>query len=123
MVDSYKFGIALSGGGARGILHLGVLEALQKYGIRPEIISGTSMGALIGVFYASGMEPMQILEVVKSGKLHRMINWKLPSNGLLDVNKARNLLEKHIPHDNFSCLKKPFFCTVSTLNEGTTEVS
>lgn len=122
MVDYYKFGIALSGGGARGILHLGVLEALQKYGIHPEIISGTSMGALIGVFYASGMEPMQILEVVKSGKLHRMINWKLPSNGLLDINKARNLLEKHIPADDFSCLKKPFYCTVSNLNEGTTEI-
>jgi len=48
----YKFGIALSGGGARGIVHIGVLEALHKYGIRPEIISGASAGALVGAFYA-----------------------------------------------------------------------
>lgn len=118
---SYKFGIALSGGGARGILHLGVLEALRKYGIHPEIISGTSMGALVGVFYAAGMEPLQILDLIKSSKLHRMINWKLPTNGLLDLKKARTILEKHIPEDDFSCLKKTFYCTVSNLNSGHTE--
>jgi NTE family protein len=118
----YKFGIALSGGGARGILHIGVLDALKKYGIHPEIISGTSMGALVGVFYASGMEPLQILELVKSGKLHRMINWRLSPNGLLDLKKALPILEKHIAADDFSCLKKPFFCTVTNLNSGLTEI-
>jgi len=117
----YKFGIALSGGGARGILHIGVLEALRKYGIHPEIISGTSMGALVGVFYAAGMEPLQILELIKSSKLHRMINWKLPANGLLDLKKARTILEKNIPEDDFAGLKKPFYCTVSNLNSGLTE--
>jgi NTE family protein len=118
---TYKFGIALSGGGARGILHIGVLEALRKYGIHPEIISGTSMGALVGVFYASGMEPLQILDLVKSSKLHRMINWKLPTSGLLDLKKARSILEKNIPEDDFSILKKPFYCTVSNLNSGLAE--
>lgn len=117
----YKFGIALSGGGARGILHIGVLEALRKYGIHPEIISGTSIGALVGVFYASGMEPLQIFELIKSSKLHRMINWKLPTNGLLDLKKARSILEKNIQEDDFSSLKKPFYCTVSNLNSGLTE--
>lgn len=119
---NYTFGISLSGGGARGILHIGVLEALKKYGIHPEIISGTSMGALVGVFYASGMEPLQILDLVKSSKLHRMINWKLPANGLLDLKKAISILEKNIPADDFACLKKQFYCTVTNLNSGLTEV-
>ena len=117
----YRFGIALSGGGARGILHIGVLEAFHKYGIHPEIISGTSMGALVGVFYAAGIEPMQILELVKSSKMHRMIKWKLPSSGLLDMKKVHSLLETHIPKDDFSALKKPFFCTVTNLNSGLQE--
>ena len=117
----YKFGIALSGGGARGILHLGVLEALRKYGIEPEVVAGTSIGALVGVFYASGMEPLQILELIKSSKLHRMINWKVPTSGLLDLKRAMPILEKNIPDDDFSCLKKPFYCTVSNLNSGLTE--
>lgn len=117
----YKFGIALSGGGARGILHIGVLEALHKYGIYPDIISGTSMGALVGVFYAAGMEPLQILDLVKSSKIHKLIKWKLPSSGLLDMKKVLTMLEKHIPSDNFSSLKKPFFCTVTNLNSGLSE--
>lgn len=120
--QSYKFGISLSGGGARGILHIGVLEALKKYGIRPEIISGTSIGALVGVFYASGIEPLQILEIIKSSKLHRMINWKLSANGLLNLEKAIPILEKNISDDNFACLKMPFYCTVTNLNSGLTEV-
>ncbi len=117
----FKFGIALSGGGARGILHIGVLEALHKYGIYPEIISGTSMGALIGVFYAAGMEPLQILELVKSSKMHKMIKWKLPSSGLLDMKKVQNVLGNHIKEDDFSTLEKPFFCTVTNLNSGLLE--
>lgn len=117
----YKFGIALSGGGARGIMHIGVLEALNKYGIYPEIISGTSMGALVGVFYASGMQPLQILKLVKSSKMHQLIKWKLPSAGLLDMKKVLSLLQEHIPEDDFSALKKPFYCNVSNLNTGLPE--
>lgn len=117
----YKFGIALSGGGARGIIHIGVLEALHKYGIRPEIIAGTSMGALVGVFYAAGMEPLQILDLVKSSKMYKMIKWKVPSSGLLDMNKVQTLLENHIPVDDFASLKKPFYCSVSNLNSGLSE--
>jgi NTE family protein len=45
----------------------------------------------------------------------------LPSNGLLDLKKARSILEKHIPEDDFSGLQKPFYCTVSNLNSGLTE--
>ncbi len=118
----YKFGIALSGGGARGILHLGVLEALHKYGIRPEIISGTSMGALMGVFYAAGLEPLQILELTKSSKMVKMIKWQLPSGGLIDLKKLLPILEKNIGADNFSALKKPFYCSVVNLNSGQCEI-
>lgn len=117
----YKFGISLSGGGARGIMHIGVLEALNKYGIYPEIISGTSMGALVGVFYASGMQPLQILKLVKSSKMHQLIKWKLPSAGLLDMKKVQQLLQEHIPHDDFGSLKMPFYCNVSNLNSGLSE--
>lgn len=118
----YKFGIALSGGGARGIAHLGVLEALHKYGIRPEIISGASMGALIGVFYAAGFEPLQILELVKSNKMVKMFKWQLPSGGLIDFKKVLSLLEENIVTDDFSSLKKPFYCSVVNLNSGHSEI-
>jgi NTE family protein len=117
-----QFGIALSGGGARGILHIGVLEALRKYGINPGIISGTSAGALVGVFYAAGLEPLHILDLVKGSKMHKMIKWKFPSSGLFDMKKVQSLLEQHIPEDNFSALKFPFYCSVTNLNTGLPEI-
>ncbi len=118
----YKFGIALSGGGARGIVHIGVLEALHKYGIRPGIISGASMGALVGVFYAAGIEPLQILELVKSNKMVKMFKWQLPSGGLVDIKKVLSILETSIETDDFSSLKKPFHCAVVNLNSGHSEI-
>jgi len=118
----YKFGIALSGGGARGIVHIGVLEALHKYGIRPEIISGTSMGALVGVFYAAGYEPRQILDLVKMNKTMKLFKWQLPSSGLIDLKKLLSVLEKNIGTDDFSALTKPFYCSVVNLNSGHSEI-
>lgn len=118
----YKFGISLSGGGARGIVHLGVLEALHKYGIRPEIISGASMGALIGVLYAAGLEPLKILDLIKSNKMVKMFKWQLPSNGLVDIKNVSSLLENNIETDDFSALKMPFYCSVVNLNSGRSEI-
>ena len=51
----YNTGLVLSGGGARGFAHLGVLEALNEAGIFPEVISGASAGALAGVLYSDGL--------------------------------------------------------------------
>ena len=120
--EKYRVGIALSGGGARGILHIGILEALLKNGIVPQIVSGTSIGAFVGVLYAAGMEPLQILEVVKSSKMHKLINWKVPSGGLLDMKKMLLVLQKHIPEDDFAALKIPFCCSVTNLNSGLPEM-
>jgi len=55
-----KIGLVLSGGGAKGLAHIGVLKALEKYGIKPDFIGGTSMGAIVGSMYASGYSADQI---------------------------------------------------------------
>ena len=52
-----KIGIVLSGGGIRGISHLGVLKALKNFDITPDFISGTSAGAIVGATLASGIDP------------------------------------------------------------------
>ena len=49
-----KFGIALSGGGIRGIAHAGVLQALEENGIKPDIVGGTSCGSIVAALYALG---------------------------------------------------------------------
>jgi NTE family protein len=60
-----KVGLALGGGGVRGLAHISVLEALDELGVRPSIIAGTSMGAIVGALYASGMSGREIKERVK----------------------------------------------------------
>jgi NTE family protein len=62
----YKWGIVLSGGGARGFAHLGVLKALNEAGIYPEVVSGTSAGAIAGSLYCDGHTPDQIMKILDS---------------------------------------------------------
>ena len=57
---TYKIGLALSGGGVKGLCHAGVLKALNEVGIKPDIISGVSSGALVGALYADGYTPDEI---------------------------------------------------------------
>lgn len=117
-----KVGISLSGGGARGIAHIGVLAALEKYGIYPGIVAGTSVGAIVGVLYAFGHSPAKIREIMKVPKLHKLLSLGVPSNGLLDLDKVETLLREHIPEDDFSALKREFYCAVTNLNSGQVEI-
>lgn len=120
--NKVRFGIALSGGGARGIAHVGVLQALEKYGIKPEVISGTSMGAIVGVFYAAGFSPSEILEIVKSKSFAKVIKWHLPSSGLVNMERVLKILKEKIQKDDFKVLKIPFYCSVTNLNSGLAEI-
>ncbi|WP_421722783.1 patatin-like phospholipase family protein [Bauldia sp.] len=61
-----RFGLALSGGGARGFAHIPVLEALDEMGVRPSIITGTSIGAIMGAGYAAGMSGADIRDYAVS---------------------------------------------------------
>lgn len=117
-----RFGITLSGGGARGIAHIGVLEALNKYGIKPQVVSGTSMGAIVGVFYAAGYSPKELLKIMMKRKFHQMVNWHKPFSGLIDMDKVKDLMEDVIGEDDFSSLKMPFYCAVTNLNSGEVEI-
>ena len=117
-----KVGLVLSGGGARGIAHLGAIKALEEEGIRFDVVSGTSAGALIGALYCYGYSPDEILQRIQKtnfyGFLRPALNWK----GLINIEKASDEIKKHIPEDNFSSLKKPLFITATQVNKGKAKV-
>ena len=69
-----RIGLALGGGGARGIAHISVIKGIEKAGIRVDCVAGTSMGSLVGGFYASGMPAAEIEELVLSLDWARMFN-------------------------------------------------
>lgn len=116
-----KIGLTLSGGGMRGIAHIGIIKALEEYGLRPQVLSGTSMGAIIGAFYAYGYTPDQMLEIATSGKYFNRRNFRLGTTGLFKNRMILHLLEKHIPQDSFEHLKIPLYICATELCHGRTE--
>lgn len=114
----YKTGIALSGGGVRGFAHLGVLKALEEKGIKPDIISGTSAGAIAGVYIASGKSPDEVFELIKKKRLIDFVQVKIPKTGLLNLDKLRKSLSEHIEPDKIEDLEIPYIAAVSDIING-----
>jgi NTE family protein len=76
-------GLALGGGGLRGLAHIGVLQALEEAGIRPSIVVGTSAGALVGAAYASGKTPREIQALAREVKIPSFVDFTFSSRGLM----------------------------------------
>ena len=112
----------MSGGSARGYAHVGVLQALQEHGIEPQIISGTSMGAVVGVLYAAGHSPEEIKEILVKETFKKMTGFSWRRTGLYKLEKMKLALQRYIPEDNFSGLKKPFYLGLSNLNDACGEI-
>jgi NTE family protein len=114
----HKIGLVLSGGGARGFAHLGVIQALNEAGIYPDVISGTSAGALIGVLYADGHSPKQILKLMNSGSRLDFMRPALPREGLLQIGGISKILKNSLHAKTFEELKIPLFVSATDLNNG-----
>jgi NTE family protein len=116
--EKYNIGLVLSGGGARGFAHLGVLQALNEAGIFPDIISGTSAGALAGVLYCDGNSPREILKIMKKISRLDYMRPTLPRDGLLQISGITKLLETNLRAKKFEDLKIPLIVTATDLNHG-----
>ena len=114
----YRTGLVLSGGGARGFAHLGVLQALNETGIYPDVISGTSAGALAGVLYCDGYTPKEIFKLMNTGSVLDYMRPTLPRYGLLQISGITKILENHLRARIFEELKIPFFVAATDLNHG-----
>ncbi|OCX50965.1 patatin [Mucilaginibacter sp. PPCGB 2223] len=113
-----KIGLALSGGGIRGVAHLGVMQALSDRGIEFSHISGTSAGAIAAAFYAAGYEPKEALKIIKDAHLLRLLRPSIGSTGLLSILRVEDLLKEYFPDNDFDKLKIPITVTAVDLGEG-----
>lgn len=114
----YRTGIVLSGGGARGFAHLGVLQALNDAGIFPDVVSGTSAGALVGVLYADGYTPEKILQIMNSSSMLHYVRPTVPREGLLQISGIERILQENLKASKFEELGIPLFVTATDLNNG-----
>ncbi|MCE2612992.1 patatin-like phospholipase family protein [Flavobacteriaceae bacterium D16] len=113
-----EIGLALSGGGARGIAHLGALQVLREEGIEPSIISGTSAGAIIAAFYASGMQPEDIFEFIQSTEIFSLKKYARNKPGFVDTEKFYDRFRECFSSDNFAALSIPVLVTATNLLSG-----
>ncbi|MBI1767508.1 MAG: patatin-like phospholipase family protein [Bacteroidetes bacterium] len=113
-----KIGITLSGGGARGIAHIGVLKALEEMGVNISAISGTSAGSIVASLYAYGITPDQILEQVKQLSLFKSVRPAWTWAGLLTMDGVKELILKNIPENNFAALKIPLTIAATEIRKG-----
>lgn len=113
-----KIGIVLSGGGIRGVSHLGILKALHEKGITISRISGTSAGAIVGALFANGIDPYQALTIFQETKLLKFIRPAFRKPALLNFENAETLFKSYIPHNSFEKLKIPLTITATDFMEG-----
>jgi NTE family protein len=116
-----KIGYALGGGAARGLSHIGVLKVLDEYKISPDIITGTSMGAVIGALYAGGLNPSDIEQLVLQLGWKRLMlpaNMTLPIGGLTQGKRVISLLKSILGDLTFSQLKYDFACVTTDIITG-----
>ncbi|MBS1543678.1 MAG: patatin-like phospholipase family protein, partial [Bacteroidetes bacterium] len=78
-----EIGLVLSGGGVRGVAHIGVLKALEEYGLRFKRVSGTSAGSIVGALYARGYSPSEILDIILQVSMLKSVRPAWAWSGLL----------------------------------------
>ncbi|MFH1213401.1 MAG: patatin-like phospholipase family protein [Candidatus Neomarinimicrobiota bacterium] len=119
--SALSIGLALGGGGAKGLAHIGVIRALEEAGIKIDYIAGTSMGALVGAVYASGF-PIDTLE-----KIAIETDWKttaklfspgLSASGFVDGKKVKEFLYTFYGDKKIEDLAIPFAATATDISNG-----
>lgn len=106
-----KIGLALGAGSAKGFAHIGVLQALDEAGITVDMISGSSMGAIIGGIYSVGTDLYMLEKFIKSIKLYDYLDVKLPlTGGVLKGDRLQELVRVLTHNKTFAETKTPFCC-------------
>lgn len=102
-----RLGLALGSGFARGLSHIGVLIALERHGIRPKMVSGTSIGAAIGALYCSGISPEQMRRLVFSTDWQGLVDFTPPKKGLIAGNRIEHYIQELTHNCSFDELRIP----------------
>lgn len=113
-----KIGLVLSGGGMRGMAHIGVIRALEDHNIVPTHIVGSSIGAIVGGLYAYGYSWNEMLSFFKAIQIFDIKKYALNKPGFIDAEKFYDVLHSYIKEDDFSVLKKKLSVTATNILNG-----
>jgi len=111
-------GVALGGGFARGIAHIGVLNVLEEEGIPVRLVTGTSVGALIGACYCSGLTPSEMEDVARNTRFTTFARWTLSRYGFASNDRMVTFLTSTLKCKTFEDLNIPLGVTATDFNTG-----
>jgi len=115
-----KLGVALSGGGARGLAHIGILKVLRNADIQIDFMAGSSMGGVIAASYAAGLAPSEIEEIASSvgtiSNLAQLVDPTLLKKGIFKGEKVTKLFKRYLGEKSFEDLEIPLTVTAVDLN-------
>lgn len=113
-----KIGLALSGGGARGFAHIGVIRVLVENHIPIDLIAGTSAGSIVGAAFAAGMSVDEIAAMAAKVRWRNMVRPSLSPRGLFSTEPMRRFIQREYPTRTFEDLKVPFAAVACDLSSG-----
>ncbi len=121
MKKQTKIGLSLSGGGARAIAHIGVIQALREEKIHINHIVATGSGAIIGVLYAAGLSTEKMLAFVKEENLFKNFQASIPFKGIQYLDSLKKILEQYTVSTSIEQLQIPVSIAVINLKSGELE--
>jgi NTE family protein len=111
-------GLALSGGAARGIAHISVLDVLEQEGVPIHAVAGTSAGSIVGALYCAGMPVSEIQRVLLKAKWTDILKFTVPRTGLISSDGIYRFMENILPVKKFSAIPLPFAAVATDLRTG-----
>ena len=121
MMKKGSLGLVLSGGGVRGMAHIGVIKAMEEFGLSAKQVSGSSVGALVGALYANGNSVTDMLAFFKETPLFKYNFLTIAKPGLIDTDKYLPIFKRYFPENSFEALEKQLSVVVTNLQEGREE--
>ena len=112
-----KLGLVLASGGAKGYIHIGVLKRLEEENITPDVISGSSIGALVGAMYALGYSVKEIEDMALKYDKKYLIEYRIPSISLLNPIKINKLLKEIFGNKKFEDTKIKLYIAATNLTD------
>jgi len=107
--------LVLSGGGALGCAHIGVIKVLEKYNIPVDIVVGTSMGGVVGAAYAAGLSSEEMIDLACKFKAVNFFDMNFDNSGIFSGKGVMKVINKFLPDVNIEHLKKNFACVSADL--------
>ncbi len=118
MLENKSIGLVLSGGGIRGMAHIGLIKAMREHSLEANVVAGTSIGALVGALYANENSVEDMLSFFKETPLFQYSFFTINKPGFIDTERYTNIFKNFFPANSFESLGRPLYVVATDLLRG-----